>query len=143
MKDALGVQVGQTHGDVGCQFHPCAPAQVLVAVQQLLQVPAVDVLQGNMNHSHEHQAQNIRNLLSAGNYSNTRILLRQTKHSSSIFFNYTATLKNIFILILINVFIIIYIICPHSISLHRLLLLLSYCFYLFYYIFFFTHHSLK
>lgn len=55
MKDALGVQVGQTHGDVWRQFDPCGPAQVLVAVQQLLQVPAIDVLQENTGQLHDYE----------------------------------------------------------------------------------------
>ena len=42
---AFTVQVSQAAGDLTGQFHPRGPAQVFVAVEKLLQVPAVDVLQ--------------------------------------------------------------------------------------------------
>lgn len=45
MEDAFGVQVAQAIGDLAGQLDPGCPAQRLVAVQQLLQVPTVDVLQ--------------------------------------------------------------------------------------------------
>lgn len=42
---AFGVQVGQTAGDLTGQFHPCGPTQVFVAVEKLLQVSTIDVLE--------------------------------------------------------------------------------------------------
>lgn len=45
MENPLAVQVLQTPGDVQRQTDPDAPRQAEVAVQQLLQVTAVDVLQ--------------------------------------------------------------------------------------------------
>ena len=45
MEDAFGVQVAQAIGDLTGQLDPGCPTQRLVAVQQLLQVPTVDVLQ--------------------------------------------------------------------------------------------------
>lgn len=47
MEYALGVQVGQTAGDLRGQFHPRGPTQVFVAVYELLQVPTIDVLEEN------------------------------------------------------------------------------------------------
>lgn len=44
VEDALAVEVLQASGDVQRQAHPHRPGQVHVAVQQLLQVPPVDVL---------------------------------------------------------------------------------------------------
>lgn len=45
MEYAFRVQVGQTAGDITGKFHPGWPAQVFVAVQKLLQVSTIDVLQ--------------------------------------------------------------------------------------------------
>lgn len=42
---AFTVQVSQAAGDLTGQFHPRGPTQVFVAVEKLLQVPTVDVLQ--------------------------------------------------------------------------------------------------
>ena len=44
MEDAFGVQVAQAHGNLTAQLHPRSPAQVLAAVQQLLQVATIYVL---------------------------------------------------------------------------------------------------
>lgn len=45
VEDTLGVQVGHPAGDVTGQLHSGGPTQVFVALQKLLQVPSVDVLQ--------------------------------------------------------------------------------------------------
>lgn len=45
VEDALAVQVLQSAGDVERQTDPDTPRQVEVAVQQLLQIPSVDILQ--------------------------------------------------------------------------------------------------
>lgn len=45
MEDAFAVQVLQPAGNIKRQTDPDAPRQVEVAVQQLLQIPTVDVLQ--------------------------------------------------------------------------------------------------
>lgn len=45
VEDAFAVQVLQPAGDIKRQTDPDAPRQVEVAVQQLLQIPSVDVLQ--------------------------------------------------------------------------------------------------
>lgn len=45
MEDALAVQVLEPSGDVQRQTDPHTPGQVQVAVQQLLQVTSIDVLQ--------------------------------------------------------------------------------------------------
>lgn len=45
MEDAFAVQVLQPTGNIKRQTDPDAPRQVEVAVQQLLQIPTVDVLQ--------------------------------------------------------------------------------------------------
>lgn len=45
MEDAFAVQVLQAAGDIQRQTDPYGPRQVEVAVQQLLQIPSVDVLQ--------------------------------------------------------------------------------------------------
>lgn len=45
MEDAFAVQVLQPTSDIKRQTDPDAPRQVEVAVQQLLQIPSVDVLQ--------------------------------------------------------------------------------------------------
>lgn len=47
VEDAFAVQVLQPSGNIKRQTHPDAPRQVEVAVQQLLQIPSVDVLQRN------------------------------------------------------------------------------------------------
>lgn len=52
VEDALAVQILQSSGDVQSQAEPHAPRQVHVAVQQLLQVTAVDVL--------DHQKQGLK-----------------------------------------------------------------------------------
>lgn len=44
MEDAFGVQVGHPAGDLGGQLHSHGPTQVFVALQKLLQVPTIDVL---------------------------------------------------------------------------------------------------
>lgn len=44
MEDAFGVQVGHPAGDLIGQLHSHGPTQVFVALQQLLQVPPIDVL---------------------------------------------------------------------------------------------------
>lgn len=44
VEEALAVQVLQSPGDVLGQAEPHTPRQVHIAAQQLLQVPAVDVL---------------------------------------------------------------------------------------------------
>lgn len=44
MEDAFGVQVGHPAGDLVGQLHSHGPTQVFVALQKLLQVPTVDVL---------------------------------------------------------------------------------------------------
>lgn len=44
MEDAFGVQVGYAAGDLIGQLHSHEPTQVFVALQELLQVPTVDVL---------------------------------------------------------------------------------------------------
>lgn len=44
MEDAFGVQVGHPAGDVAGQLHSRGPTQVFVALQKLLQVPTIDVL---------------------------------------------------------------------------------------------------
>lgn len=45
VEDAFAVQVLQPAGNIKRQTDPDAPRQVEVAVQQLLQIPSVDVLQ--------------------------------------------------------------------------------------------------
>lgn len=50
MKNALGVQVTEAHGDLQGQLDPCGPAQELIAVQQLLQVSTVNVLKKEKIH---------------------------------------------------------------------------------------------
>lgn len=45
MEDALAVQVLQSAGDIERQTDPDTPRQVEVAVQQLLQIPCVNILQ--------------------------------------------------------------------------------------------------
>lgn len=45
MEDSFAVQVLQPAGNIKRQTHPDTPRQVEVAVQQLLQIPSVDVLQ--------------------------------------------------------------------------------------------------
>lgn len=47
MEDAFAVQVLQPTGNIKRQTDPDAPRQVEVAVQQLLQIPSVDVLQSD------------------------------------------------------------------------------------------------
>lgn len=44
MEDAFGVQVGHPAGDLVGQLHSHGPTQVFVALQKLLQVPTIDVL---------------------------------------------------------------------------------------------------
>lgn len=44
MEEAFGVQVGHPAGDLVGQLHSHWPTQVVVALQQLLQVPTIDVL---------------------------------------------------------------------------------------------------
>lgn len=45
VEDALAVQVLQSTGDIERQTDPDTPRQVEVAVQQLLQIPSVNILQ--------------------------------------------------------------------------------------------------
>lgn len=45
VEDAFRVQVGQAAGDFTGQLHPGRPAKVFVAVQELLQVTTIDVLE--------------------------------------------------------------------------------------------------
>lgn len=45
VEDALAVQVLQSAGDIERQTDPDTPRQVEVAVQQLLQIPSVNILQ--------------------------------------------------------------------------------------------------
>lgn len=52
MENAFGVQVAQAIGNLTGQLKPGSPAQRLVAVQQLLQVPTVDVLQKGRERKH-------------------------------------------------------------------------------------------
>lgn len=54
MEDALAVQVLQPPGDVQSQAEPHAPRQVHLAAQQLLQVPAIDVLMGTNTDRGQH-----------------------------------------------------------------------------------------
>lgn len=44
MENALGVQVSHTAGNITGQLHPGEPAQMIVALQKLLQVSAINVL---------------------------------------------------------------------------------------------------
>jgi len=52
VEDALGVQVAEATGDVEGQLDTRGPGEGHRAVQQLLQVPAVDVLMGRAGPSH-------------------------------------------------------------------------------------------
>lgn len=54
VENAFGVQIGQTAGDVTAQLDSGGPTQVFVAVQKLLQVPTIDVLQTQSTYHTKH-----------------------------------------------------------------------------------------